>query len=444
MDVAKLRSTQRAQTRKMEPDRWRFEWRDEQMTDELDRPLGQKPPPVAARRQRLDTRSALVIGGSMIVVAGYAVFSLVPRDPYAGEPHAIARIETVKATETAPTPASSSAAAMPEEQTQRAAARGDRVSNASEIEQMSGVKVTRTGSPDAPGAMIIQLDRPAGIRLTPAPDKRLVEKGRYGLLPKIGADGSKPMDVYSRPVSLSPKLKSGAPRIAIVVGGLGLNPSVSTNAIDELPEAVSLGLAPYGQNIDALAAHARDRGHEILLQAPMEPFDYPQNNPGPHTLLTGAPSEAQLDDLQWLMSRFTGYVGVMNFLGARFTSDEKALTPVLADVAARGLFFLDDSTSPQSLVATAASRLALPSSRVDIVIDSKDTTASIDVALAQLELLARDKGVAVGFASALPATVRRVARFARDLERRGIALVPVTAALSRTPILETRTAPQNR
>jgi hypothetical protein len=413
------------------------------MRDELNEPLGQKPDGQTTLGRRLGGM-ALGLAGAILLGLVYGAFLLLPRDPYGGEPHAVARIEPPKTVEpVALEGAQAGAAAAADDQTERRATRGDRISNAAEIEQMSGVKVTRAGSPDAPGAMIIQLDRPAGVRLTPAPDKRLVEKGRYGLVPRVGADGAKPMEVYARPIALPPKLKAGAPRIAIVVGGLGLNPSITASAIDELPEAVSLGFAPYGSNVEALAAHARERGHEVLLQVPMEPFDYPETNPGPHTLLTRASSESQLDDLQWLMSRFTGYAGVMNFLGARFTSDEKALTTVLAEIAARGLFFLDDGTSPQSQVAATASRLALPAARVDFVVDSKDRS-SIDVALAQLELLARDKGVAVGFANALPATITRVARFARDLERRGVALIPVTAALSRAPILETRTTPQNR
>jgi polysaccharide deacetylase 2 family uncharacterized protein YibQ len=407
------------------------------MTDELNEPLGRTTIERAPFRPRL--RKAATGAAVLLAASLFAAFLFIPRDPYRGEPHAVARIEPPKTLEAA-APVDQRIVAAPED---RRADGRDRVSNAEEIEQMSGVKVIRSGSPEAPGAMIIQLDRPAGIRLTPAPDKRLVEKGRYGLLPKIGDDGARPLEIYSRPVSLPPKLKT-APRIAIVVGGLGLNASASANAIDELPDAVTLAFAPYGANAEALAARARERGHEILLQIPMEPFDYPSNNPGPHTLLTSASSETQLDDLQWLMSRFPGYAGVTNFLGARFTSDEKALSRALAEIAARGLFILDDGTSPQSLVAPTAARLALPAARADFVIDAKDTTASLDVALAQLELQAREKGVAVGFASALPATVTRVARFARDLERRGIALVPVTATLSRMSASDTRTAPQNK
>jgi len=48
------------------------------------------------------------------------------------------------------------------------------------------------------------------------------------------------------------------------------------------------------------------------------------------------------------MSRFSGYAGVANFLGGKFTADERALTPVLREIAARGLFYVDDGTSARA------------------------------------------------------------------------------------------------
>src|SRR5690606_25596503 len=95
---------------------------------------------------------------------------------------------------------------------------------ASQVEDASGVRVVRQGGGPAPGALIISVpQQDAGVSLSPAPDRRLVEDGQFGPLPKIGADGSKPMQVYARPLAASPKLPAGAPRLAILIGGMGLN-----------------------------------------------------------------------------------------------------------------------------------------------------------------------------------------------------------------------------
>jgi hypothetical protein len=159
----------------------------------------------------------------------------------------------------------------------------------------------------------------------------------------------------------------------------------------------------------------------------MEPFDYPDNDPGPQTLLTTLLADQNLDRLYWLMSRFQGYVGVVNFMGNRFTASERALTPVLYEITKRGLLYLDDGASPRSLASQIAGANSLPFAKAEVVIDAVATPVSIDRALTRLEAMARERGVAVGIASAAPAAIERIAQWAKAAEARGLVLVPITA-----------------
>ncbi len=95
--------------------------------------------------------------------------------------------------------------------------------------------------------------------LTPAPDKALVEKGPHGPLPRIGSDGRKPLDVYARPVATSSKLPPNAPRVAIMVGGMGLSQNATRHALDKLPPAVTLAFAPYGNGLAVSRRRTRER-----------------------------------------------------------------------------------------------------------------------------------------------------------------------------------------
>lgn len=403
------------------------------MNDELHQPLGQ-----GARDKKIIAATprsgAKLLWPSLAVLAlGAGAFALITRDPLVaslgGRPYAIAKIEPYQPPppEPQPQPAQTQAQAPTADAPQASNGR-DHVITLGEIEQQSGVKVTRNGA-SGPGPVIIQVEtESSGIRLPTAPDRRVAEKGRYGVLPRIGADGARPMDVYSRPFVTSARIKANASKIALIIGGVGLNAQTTEAAISELPEAVTLAFAPYGATLEGSAARARARGHEVLLQTPMEPFDYPQNNPGPHTLLVD--SSGDLEDLHWLMSRFSGYAGVMSFLGGRFSADEKALSPVLADIGKRGLFFIDDGASPQSIITRTAAQFSLPAARVDVVLDARGTPQSLDAALAQLETQARDSGSAIGFANAQAQTISRVARFAREVEKRGFVIAPVSATLS--------------
>jgi len=391
---------------------------------DFEKPLGIGRAPVPP--SHILSRKAIVLGGIAAITIGLFAFIVLTGDPMGGEPYAIAKIVPEKLAELAhpgpvtiqPDPAATGSTIK-------------RVASAEDLELQSGVKVMRQGS-SAPSALIITVPPDLGIHLTPAPDARLVEKTRFGAIPRIGNDGAKPLDVYARPIVSSPVLKANAPRIAILIGGMGLDATATENALAVLPGAITLGFAPYGHDLDHAAARARERGHEVVLQLPMEPFDYPRSNPGPHTLLTSASTVENTEDLHWLMSRFSGYAGVANFLGAKFTADENALKPVLREIAGRGLYYADDGTAAQSLASALAPGLNLAALQADVSFDASLKPGALETALVKLEARARDKGLAVGVASGLPSgDIDRIAHFAQALEARGINLVPLSAALGK-------------
>ena len=194
----------------------------------------------------------------------------------------------------------------------------------------------------------------------------------------------------------------------------------------KLPPAVTFALAPYAPDIQKLAERARADDHELLVQAPMEPFDYPDNDPGPQTLLTSVTAEQNVDRLQWLMSRFQGYVGIVSYMGARFTATENALSPVLNETAKRGLIFVDNGSSSRSVASQIAGNQNLPFAKADLILDAVPTATEIDRALNRLEIVAREGGVAVGMATAQPGTIARIAEWAAKIEKRGFVLVPIS------------------
>ncbi|MBD3847134.1 divergent polysaccharide deacetylase family protein [Bosea sp. SSUT16] len=385
------------------------------LTD-LNRPLGHDKPARANRPwgRWLATAAAGFVG---TVLLGLLLVVALRRDPDGGEPMAVASIE-----KRAAPPVAVSAGPDP---VTNPGPRGP--ASAAQLESNAGVTVYRPDS-DAPGAIVITVPDDAGpIKLAPAPDNRLVERTRYGLLPKTAPDGATPAQIYARPLGPAPATKP-AGRVALIVGGLGISQSGTSDAITRLPPQVSLAFAPYGTELERTVQRARGEGHEVLLQLPMEPFDYPDNDPGPHTLLTGPKASDNLDKLHWSLGRFTGYVGIINFLGGRLTADEGALSPILRDLAGRGLLVVDDGSSARSQLAPAASRAQIPALRIDRTIDTVARADAIDKELANLEAMARDQGIVVAAASALPVSIERIAQWAQSLEAKKIAIVPVSAA----------------
>lgn len=303
--------------------------------------------------------------------------------------------------------------------------------------------LTLPPSGDRPGA-VLQLDpvpapepepaapeetaqkEPGPEALPKAPLDGLTAEGKYGPLPVIGPDGKRPWTAYARP---QPPVKG--PAVALVIGGLGISESATLNAIENLPPEVTLAFAPYGDHIQRWIDRARAAGHEVLLELPMEPFDYPNNDPGPYTLLTNAEAAGNLDRLSWLMSRFTGYAGVAPYQGARFTAEQEAMAPVMEALSSRGLAYLDLASLRRSVAGDLARENAMPFAKGDRLIDPSLTGAVIGASLKSLMEDAKATGTSIGTGSGFPVTVEKVSEWIGTLEEAGIELIPVTAAIER-------------
>jgi uncharacterized protein len=262
--------------------------------------------------------------------------------------------------------------------------------------------------------------------LPAAPLPGLVVNGPNGPLPVISSTGQRSSKAYARPSGLT-STTATLPKIAIVVGGLGISETATRNAIDNLPPAVTLSFAPYGRNLQRWIDKARESGHEVLLELPMEPYDYPANDPGPYTLLTSLSAGDNMERLSWLMSRFTGYFGVTAYQGAKFTSDKTAMEPMLEALESRGVMYVDPGSSPRSVGPELASGLGLAWTKGNFVVDPALTPRSIDAALNNLEEQARRNGTIVGFGSGFPITVERIQKWTDGLEDKGLILVPLSA-----------------
>lgn len=285
-------------------------------------------------------------------------------------------------------------------------------------------------APEPPPALPLPPEtETASITLVQVPVAELVEDSQYGPLPKVAPDGRRPIEVYARPSRYAVKAAGQPPRIAVLIDGMGLSDGVTAEAIKGLPAPVSVAYGAYGRNLQDWVTKARTAGHEVLLQIPLEPMDYPTNDPGPHTLLTTLPPEENMKRLQWLMSRFTGYVGVTNQMGAKFETAQDVFLPVLEEVKARGLLFVDDGTTQNSAAGQIAGTIGLDYAAADVQIDAVSSPESIAKALSRLEALSKERGSAIGVANAKSATIKQLAQWAGQLQGKGFVLIPVSAAI---------------
>lgn len=377
--------------------------------DELRQPLKKRK-----LRQRLwARRPSLLPSTSVLAAAGFiaaSVWAVRTPYPYAGEPIITAAIPAPEEMKTAST-------TPPQEEVLAEESVTDDAAPAVTVEAPVAQDVYQTEA-----AIEVAPRRP--LRAAPVPE--LIDTSSGGQLPRISASNKKPSDVYAR---LTPMgvIHSDRPKIAILIGGMGLNAKLTKAAIDNLPGDVTFAFAPYGENLQAQVNKARANGHEVLLQLPMEPMGYPANNPGPKTLLADAEPDANIEALHWHMSRFTGYTGITNYMGGRLLSTAGALKPVMQEIQKRGLIYLEDASTSLTSSTDVAKDVNLPERHAQIVIDSDPTPQSIATALGLLEDEAKTNGFAIGTGSGLEVTLDAVKEWAAQLRDRGILLVPVSA-----------------
>lgn len=262
-----------------------------------------------------------------------------------------------------------------------------------------------------------------------APDTDLIEKSKYGLLPRIAHNGKRAQDVYARPNYGKFFKNKGAKTVSILVTNLGLSQPLSDNAIEKLPPEVTLSFNPYAGQLNSWVKRARRSGHELMLQVPMEPFDYPDNDPGPHTLLSGLSDTINLQRLKWIMARMTGYVGIVNLNGSKFSSHESAMLPIMHELKVRGLTFMDAHPQAPEVSYQVAREIKLDYLQGAVILDRVMSKKAIDQSLKKLEEIALTQGSAIGVMSGLPLSIQRLTEWSASLKKKGIHLVPISSTL---------------
>jgi hypothetical protein len=293
-------------------------------------------------------------------------------------------------------------------------------SEVGEISSNGELRVAVVETPEAAAAR-------APVRPLPrAPFAGLTERGPNGPLPIVGADGRTSAQAYARPFTRDPQ----RPMVAIVIGGLGFNARATQQAIDELPAAVTLSFVPYAADLQTWIDRARARGHEVLLELPMEPFDPDADDTGPQALLTSASTQQNVTRLELLLSRGAGYFGVTNYQGARFATSASASQPIVQALRRRGLVFISSGIGQRTALSVEAGRAGLANTAADRIIDARREADAIDEQLLNLEALALQNQSAIGAGFAYPVTMEQVNRWARDIDTRGYQLAPASAVLN--------------
>jgi uncharacterized protein len=220
-------------------------------------------------------------------------------------------------------------------------------------------------------------------------------------------------------------LTPGAPRIAVIVDDLGARRDV-LDGLREIRRPLTVAVLPGLPLSAAIARDAARSGMEVLLGLPMEPYRFPELDPGPGALLMSmAPGEIR-QVVGGHLETVAPAVGVMNRMGSRLTEDRPRMRAVLEVLAARRLFLVDAYTSSQSVAFDEAREAGVRAARRQILVDPGRGEAGERIRWDEVAGWAERRGEVVVVAHGHPLTVRLLKEYVPRWEARGLRLVPAS------------------
>lgn len=226
--------------------------------------------------------------------------------------------------------------------------------------------------------------------------------------------------------TMQPTLADQPARVSVIITNLGISAKTTTHAIEDLPSTFTLAFSPYADQLQHWLDKSLADGHENMMSLPMEPEDYPRDDPGPKALLTRASVAENASNLAWTLRHAGKISGVVNYMGSRFLKDEEKLAPVLHSLKKADLLFVESSPPENTLPPVLMQDIKAKGLKADVVLDSDATETEVRQALAKLENRALQNGYAVAIVSAFPATVNTLPQWADGLPERNIKLVPLS------------------
>ena len=221
----------------------------------------------------------------------------------------------------------------------------------------------------------------------------IVEDGGQVLTFNVGTDTYQVELYYKKPVSV---LRKSPKYMAIVVDDFGAIGGELLQGFLNLPVEIDFAILPGLSYSEETMNRAYEQGRETLVHLPMEPLDYPLQNPGKDAILVQMDkSEVEKIVLKHLNS-LPLCSGVNNHMGSLATTDKEIMSYVMEVLRKKGKFFLDSRTSAVSVAYQTAQKAHILAFRNDLFLDSPDiTNATMESKIERVKQISQNRNYVI-------------------------------------------------
>lgn len=218
---------------------------------------------------------------------------------------------------------------------------------------------------------------------------------------------------------------TGKPQIAIIIDDLGYRLDAGRRAID-LPGPISFAVLPETPRAAALAAHAHERGKEVLLHLPLQasPDDAADE---PASINLDMSREEFGDTFERALLSVPYAIGVNSHRGSMLTRHPGHMRWLMEEIQARdSLFFIDSYTTHESVALQIASEAGVSARKRDVFLDPDRDPGTIAREFGRMKRLAQQRGSVVAIGHPYDGTLNFLERELPGLEADGFELVTIS------------------
>lgn len=221
-----------------------------------------------------------------------------------------------------------------------------------------------------------------------------------------------------------PGLPAKLPKVAIIIDDIGYDRKIADKFL-QLNADLTFSLLPHTPSQKSFARKVSKKGLEIMLHLPMEPYEYPQVDPGPGALLTSMSPDELISQLKKNLDAVPGIIGVNNHMGSKMTTVSSQIYQIFTVLKERELFFIDSRTTLNSICKPSARLFQIPFAQRNVFIDHIVDPDFIRRQLNHLIQIAYNRGEAVGIAHPHIETYTVLRAMLPDLQKK-VQIVPAS------------------
>jgi hypothetical protein len=225
------------------------------------------------------------------------------------------------------------------------------------------------------------------------------------------------------PAKPKPQTARHTGRIAIIIDDIG-NDIAALDQLMALPVTITYSVLPYSLHVQEACQKLEAAGAPVMLHMPMQPLNYPEEDPGPGALLLTMTAPEIQKSLADALAMVPLATGVNNHMGSAFTIDRDRMSVFLDAIKLKGLFFVDSRTTDRTIGFALARQMGIKSAERKVFLDNREDLSAI---LSQVRLLAREsekQGSAIAIGHPYPETIQALTQALPGLKESGYEFVP--------------------